>query len=107
MARSGGRLVTPPTANALVVLADQHEQGWKETSDIILRAFREVMKSSKDARSRLIRSGEKGQMATSAYCSLSRLCPLLPKRKLAKPPHEAPSLGEIPAFIAGEACTAL
>jgi DNA-binding transcriptional ArsR family regulator len=40
------------------------EQGWKETSDIILQAFREVMKSSKEANRRLIRSGEKGLMAT-------------------------------------------
>ena len=42
------------------------EQGWQDASDIILRATREVMKTTNDAKGRLIRSGEKGLMATWA-----------------------------------------
>jgi DNA-binding transcriptional ArsR family regulator len=42
------------------------EQGWQEASDILLRAAREVMQSTNEAKGRLIRSGGKGLMATWA-----------------------------------------
>jgi DNA-binding transcriptional ArsR family regulator len=42
------------------------EQGWKEASDIILRAVHEVMEITTEAKTRLFRSGEKGLMATWA-----------------------------------------
>jgi DNA-binding transcriptional ArsR family regulator len=40
------------------------EQGWKETSDIQLDAARKLVQTAKESRSRLIRSGELGLMAT-------------------------------------------